>query len=110
MWRDERTVAIVRSDSLAALGALNKLSGGTDMINRVVREVALDWAEGSYVVDVFGHIPADLNDLSDALSRLAAPQENRKEFPELLLGVDQTVAPPRTRAWWRTLVGPGGGA
>ena len=106
LWRDERTLVMVRSDSLAALGALNKVNGGKAMLNKVVREAALDLAEGSYVVDFVSHIPADLNELPDALSRLAAPTENRKEFPQALAGIQGTPATERNRAWWRTLGGP----
>ena len=107
-WRDERTLVLGRSDSLAALGALNKINGGKDVINRIMREAALDFAEGSYVVDVVGHLPADMNEIADALSRLRAPEENRKEFPTLLARVEETHATPRSRSWSRTLGGPEG--
>ena len=105
-WRDERTVALVRSDSLAALGALNKINGGKDIINKVMREVALDLAEGSYIVDIVGHLPAHLNDLADALSRMAAPGESGKSFPEQLKDIPETKVPARVRPWWRTLGDP----
>ena len=31
-----------------------------------------------------GHLPAEYNEVADALSRLSAPAGNRKEFPDAL--------------------------
>ena len=97
---------MVRSDSLAALGALNRINGGTKQINVVIRECALDLAEGSYVVDLVGHIPAEMNEIADALSRLHAPGNHRKTFPKELHGIPESGTAPRTRSWWRTLGQP----
>ena len=99
---------MAKSDSLAALGALNRLSGGTTVMNRVIRECALDLAEGSYVVDVYGHLPADLNELCDSLSRMNAPKENRKDFPNTLKNVHQAQLQDRKQSWWRTIGPPRG--
>ena len=105
-WQDTRTIAMVRSDSLAALGALNRINGGTKQINTVIRECALDLAEGSYVVDLVGHIPAEMNDLADSLSRLHVPGDQRKTFPSELIDIPESPTAPRTRTWWRTLSRP----
>ena len=105
-WQDSRTVVIVRSDSLAALGALNRINGGTAQINKVIRECALDLAEGSYIVDLISHIPAEYNDIPDTLSRLAAPGSHGKSFPKELVNVPESRTAPRTRSWWRTLAPP----
>ena len=58
LWQDESTSILVKSDSMAALGALNREGSSKPLINKVVREIALDLAEGVYDVEVLGHQPA----------------------------------------------------
>ena len=105
-WQDERTLLIARSDAIAALGALNKFSSSTPQLNLVVREVALDLAEGRYDVEVMGHVPAEWNDTPDALSRLYAPEADKKQVPKELHAVERTWPAPRPRSWWRTIGAP----
>ena len=64
---------VVRSDSESAIGALVSLSSPVVSVNAVVREIALDLAEGLYRLDLLEHIPGALNVTADALSRVAEP-------------------------------------
>ena len=105
-WQDERTLLVARSDAIAALGALNKSSSTTPQLNKIVREVALDLAEGRYDLEVLGHVPAEWNVVPDALSRLHAPQPDRHHVPEALRGVTRTWPAERALSWWRTLGDP----
>ena len=57
-WQDERTVLLARSDAVAALGAINKLTSPTPAMNTIVREIALDLAESRYDLELVGHVPA----------------------------------------------------
>ena len=85
---------MVRSDSLAALGALNKVSGGTSAINRVVRETALDLAEGSYVVDVVSHIPA----CRSALDTFPVPSETQLTIAAIVCRPLSSIRSSRNRS------------
>ena len=107
-WRDEPTVLMARSDAMAALGAINKTSSPNPAMNRVVREVALDLSEGSYELDILGHIPAVWNTVTDALSRLEAPPPDTHEIPGILANVPRAHPAPRTLQWWRTVAAPRG--
>ena len=76
----------VRSDSQAALGALCKLRSRDARMNAVIRELALDLAEGLYEVGVVEHLPGRCNVVADALSRFYQPGGNRT-VPVCLAGV-----------------------
>ena len=78
-----------KSDSRAALGAILKLSTASRSLQPIVREIALDMAQGVYNVQLFQHIPGFTNVLPDALSRLSAPGEAGKPFPSRLLDVQE---------------------
>ena len=107
LWQDESTSILVKSDSMAALGALNREGSSKPLTNKVVREIALDLAEGVYDVEVLGHQPASWNAIADALSRLDEPEAGT-EFPLALEGVLRTEAAPRPLAWWRSRGAPSG--
>ena len=107
LWQDESTSILVKSDSMAALGALNREGSSRPLINKVVREIALDLAEGIYNVEVLGHQPALWNGIADALSRLDEPEADT-EFPTSLEGVPRTETAPRPLAWWRSRRSPSG--
>ena len=103
VWKDERTFVLTRSDALAALGALLKLSSPAAPVNKVMQEVALDIADGNVDIEVVSHIPGGLNTWADCLSRLNAPEPERKTIPVPLMTVPRTAVGPRGRGWWRTL-------
>lgn len=63
----------VRSDSVAALRATEKLAGTTPYMNFLAAEIALKLEELGLAEVQAVHIPGALNDAADALSRLAQP-------------------------------------
>ena len=75
-WRDRRTAIALQSDSQAALGAWARQKLSVPNINVVVREMALDLAEGRYRIDVQQHISGRLNFWADALGRSAQHGKN----------------------------------
>ena len=105
LWRDHPTTVVVQSDSMAALGAAAKAGSGVPQMNLVIREMALDMAEGNYQVDLFGHVPGELNSWADALSRLLDPTKE-VAIPDELLQVSRTEVAPRTTSWWRSAGAP----
>ena len=50
VWRLQRAVLVIRSDSAAALGALGKLASPAPGVNAVAREIAIDVACSRYGV------------------------------------------------------------
>ena len=106
VWKDESAFILTRSDSIAALGALIKgnaraTTAGGAQLNRVMQEVALDAAEGTYEVQVVGHLPAMWNTWADALSRTGQPGK-AAAIPAELEDIDRTDVEDRGPAWWRT--------
>ena len=109
-WRPHRTTVAIRSDSLAALGAIaSGRSPAAKTLNLVARELALDVATGAFELSLVGHVDGESNSLADALSRLAAPGHHRKAMPPGLTADLRTPVPVRTMAWWRTLEVPTAG-
>ena len=92
----------VRSDSMAALGAVNKQRSAAPGLAVVMRELALDMAEGTYAVKVLEHIPGSANVWADALSRLPEPGSGAT-IPKELEGVVHCKPPMRDSSWWRPL-------
>ena len=105
MWCEIPTTIVVQSDSLAALGSAAKLGSSIPQMNLIVRELALEMAEGTFEVVLYGHVPGHLNVEADALSRLTDPNL-AKTVPEPLWDVTRTAVPQRTAAWWRTRSAP----
>jgi len=99
-WKDLRLTVRIRSDSQAALGAWVKERSSNQKVNMVVRETALDMAEGRYKIDVFQHLPGRLNDLADALSRMFQPAVNYS-IPNGLAECTQVFPAQRDDVWWR---------
>ena len=104
-WRCDRTVIALRSDSQAALGAVSSLKSSSAGINAIVRELALDLAEGRYRVDVVGHLPGEQNAWADALSRLRQPGSGAT-IPVDLLAVPRAHPGRRSASWWETVEAP----
>ena len=101
IWVDLPVAVIVQSDSIAALGAAAKSGSGIPHMNAVIREMALDLAEGNYHADLFGHVPGSLNVWADALSRLLDPNK-MAAIPDELKHLPRTTVQPRTSSWWRS--------
>ena len=73
VWASTKIAVAVRSDSMAALGALSKISSPAVAINKITRELGVDVAWSRYGVEVWTHVPGKLNLYADALSRLHQP-------------------------------------
>jgi hypothetical protein len=70
-------------------------------MNAVVRENALDLAEGKYRVDFLMHLAGRLNTVADVLSRFHQPGASTTLPAELT--VCRRVSPPlRDLTWWET--------
>ena len=106
LWKEERMAICIKSDSCAALGAFLKQRSPKPDINAVVRELALDLAEGRYRIDIQEHIEGKLNIVADALSRACQPGATG-EIPNFLLQRPRSIPPRRDAAWWETRGDPG---
>ena len=107
--RDEPATVVLQSDSMAALGAAAKLGSPVPKINVIVRELALEMAEGSFEIDLYGHVPGDLNTWADALSRRQDPN-GPKEVPPELAHLPVGSPEPRGEDWWRARGSPSASA
>ena len=103
-WKKQRAIVAARTDSAAAVGSWNKERSPSAAINAVVREAALDMAEGLYRVDTTEHIPGVTNILPDALSRLYQPGKPRIP-PQDLVTCRRVWPDQRVDTWWRTREG-----
>ena len=104
-WQEKGLRIILRSDSKAAIGAVLKLRSRAPQINEVIREMALDLAEGKYAYDIIRHLPGKINKLADALSRRWEPGA-ASHVPSDLQRVEQTVVEARTTCWWEVAAAP----
>jgi hypothetical protein len=105
-WLEEVAVVWVKSDSKAALGALEKERSRSPGINAIARELALDRAVAVFEPLLeFAHVRGTNNEWADALSRLAQPGSGAV-VPGPLRSVRASEAPVRGSAWWRTWNGP----
>ena len=105
LWKDERLTVRIRSDSSAALGAVEREKSNNPRLNEVVRELALDLAEGLYKLDVKEHLPGKDNTWADILSRLSQPNTDAV-IPDALHVVQRQQIPIRDRRWWRASGNP----
>ena len=96
------TGAAIHGDNLGALNEALKLRSTTPAINAISRELAWrkivnKWRYG------LQHLPAELNDEADALSRLRA--EPAKPFPKEALATAVFVQPPKqTDSFWKACI------
>jgi hypothetical protein len=108
LWQTERAAIVVRSDSLAALGAWRKERSNNPHISAVVREMSLDMAEGRYKLDVLEHLPGSVNEWADNLSRQFAPGYSLP-VPPPLLAASRTALPKRDQSYWLLAARPADG-
>ena len=97
---------VVRTDSTAALGAAARLRSPDPRMNAVIRELALDLAEGRYPLDVVDHVAGVDNDVADWCSRTSQPGASGAR-PRVLDAAEESTAAPRDAAWWETALPPG---
>ena len=107
LWRKDEHQALrleVRSDSLGALSAVNKLASPDPKLNSIARELALDCAFFYKEPDYFEHTPGVANVIPDHLSRLKAPTPS--SFPSILNGVNETAVQTRDTLFWKSFKRP----
>ena len=102
-WCRTPTVAIIKSDSKAALGAMER--GGTTRsasINAVLKELSLVIAVAPSGLRLwFKHLAGAQNQWADSLSRIAQPGAGAR-VPAPLLSCTRTAVEERGAAFWRT--------
>ena len=100
-WAAEPTSVVVKSDSMSAIGGLEK--GGTTRsiaVNRVLSEMAIVLAGSPTGLRVtMRHLPGATNEWADALSRIAQPGSGAR-IPAPLLACDRTDVEGRGGEWW----------
>ena len=94
----------IKSDSLAALKALEKGTSRSKPLNAVVREIALIEARAGTSFLIMKHIPGVANAVPDALSRATAPRPAPAP-PEVRLATRSEV-PKRDHKFWVTSADP----
>jgi len=84
LWacRFRETGVAVLGDNIAALNGALSLKGKSEL-NRITRELAWRKVRHGWRY-ACGHLPSEHNDTADCLSRLTAPEGNRKSFPAAL--------------------------
>ena len=92
--------ALIRGDNLGALSVALKLTSTTPGMNIIAREIA--WRrivrQWQYLLK---HLPAEMNDEADALSRLqAVPQRSMPDLGDAVY----KAPPPQTDQLWRCLL------
>ena len=104
MWNAGAMVSmVIRSDSKGALGAAIKGGSTTDPLsNQVGQEISFDQACGDYRVELYEHTPGVANVGPDYLSRLHAPDAERRAEPRYLGPIEAVSVPTRDETWWRT--------
>ena len=95
VWADRyRDVGVaILGDNLAAISGALALKGRADL-SLVTREIAWRKVRRRWFY-ACGHLPAEFNDVADALSRLSAPEGNNKKFPPELASSRARVPGPR---------------
>ena len=90
----------IKSDSLAAVKAIERGSSRAKALNEVIREIALAEALRGAPLPIVRHIPGMANSVPDALSRLSAPVPST--LPEALRGVIRSHPQKRDGGFWPT--------
>ena len=54
-------------------------------------------------MELYEHTPGVANVAPDYLSRVYAPEVERKDEPQVLVGLPALTTPRRDAGWWRTM-------
>jgi len=92
-----RTGLVILGDNLASLNLALSLKGHR-VLGKTSREIAWRQIRQGWRY-MCGHLPAELNDTADALSRMAAPAEKARALPAVLQGVRQMTPPVLMDIW-----------
>ena len=94
--------ALIKGDNLSSLNEALRLKSTLPGMNTISREISWRKVAYSWQYDL-AHLPSELNDEADALSRLYA--EPRRELPKDLLMTSTFVEPPlQTASLWRARI------
>jgi hypothetical protein len=99
LWPQGRRVAL-RSDSLATLNALAKVSSPSNGLNLVIQDIDQEEAGHAWGFESLTHIPGISNAWADSLSRRWVPEATA--VPRMLLDVDQVTCDRRAPSWYLT--------
>ena len=102
-WMQRRCSLKCRGDNMTMLRMISELRGRGKAVNTITREVALLFAQASYLPAHAAHLPGVSNKLADFLSRRS--RTSPAELPVPLRGVTETHAPPRCPKWYVARVG-----
>ena len=101
VWSTRPTALKVKSDSMSAIGAVQKMRSGNSALNRIVRELAIEKAYAPHGLTFrLRHLKGDHNEWADALSRLAQPGSGAV-VPGPLRCLRQPALEARGPAWWQ---------
>ena len=94
--------AVIKGDNLSSLNEALRLKSTVPGMNTISREIS--WRKVAYRWQYdLAHLPSELNDEADALSRLYAVP--KREMPIDLLKTSSFVAPPQqTASLWRARI------
>ena len=101
-WLGDSPRLEVRSDRVTALYMLARMQTHSPHVAVIARELALTLSDACVRPDVVAHIPGVANGLADRLSRRFQPGV-RFSLPHALVCVPETIIPPRTPAYYRTV-------
>ena len=106
VWYLQRLVVEVRSDNLSTLYLLANLKSHSTSLNKIGRELALEFGDCTWKPQFQVHTPGIANSVPDILSRKFQP-EKPFALPPMLAFHQEVVPPARTLAFYQTSQAPG---
>jgi hypothetical protein len=106
-WQESRVKLVIRGDSTSALHMLLNLKSKGRGSGMIARELALDFADGTYYPDIITHVPGVSLTIVDSLSRRFMPRSGAAwRLPLSLRGADEVIIPLRNNAYFKALFPP----
>ena len=102
-WLQTRVVLSIRSDNIAALSMLCKVSARSKALGIFARELALDISHACYSPEVVEHITGVSNVTADMLSRKFDPHYTFV-VPPALCHLEPDVVEVRDPTWWKSVI------
>ena len=101
-WCAERVSLEVRADNIAALQLVLHLTGSSQAMKKIARELALDLGDASFRPDMVVHNSGVASSIADSLSRKFCPGVVFS-VPQDLLTAAEHHPPTREESWWKTV-------
>ena len=94
-----RVILTIQGDNITALHMVDRLKGTTTVINKISREIALEYGDSTHRPSKRAHIPGIANNVADSLSRRTQPN---KAFvlPNVLRHIIETETPVRDSRYY----------